>query len=41
LDCVELTEWWRPLDEAEARGHFTAVLVAFITSGEVPTSSSA
>jgi SAM-dependent methyltransferase len=41
LDCVELAEWWRPLDEAEARGHFTAVLVAFITSGEVPTSSSA
>ena len=41
LDGVDVAEWWRALDEAESRGQFTAVLVAFITSGEVPTSSSA
>lgn len=37
LDGVELAAWWRPLDGAQTRGHFTAILVAFISSGEVPT----
>jgi ubiquinone/menaquinone biosynthesis C-methylase UbiE len=41
LDRVDVAEWWRPLDGAESRGQFTTVLVAFITSGEVPTAISA
>lgn len=36
LDEAEITQWWRPLDEAEARGQFMATMLAFIVTGTVP-----
>jgi hypothetical protein len=35
LDETDVTQWWRPLDEAEARGQFLATMLTFIVSGTV------
>jgi ubiquinone/menaquinone biosynthesis C-methylase UbiE len=35
LDQVEIAEWWRPLEEAEARGQFLATMLTFIVTGTV------
>lgn len=36
LDEADVTQWWRPLDEAEARGQFMATMLTFIVAGTVP-----
>jgi ubiquinone/menaquinone biosynthesis C-methylase UbiE len=35
LDQTDIAEWWRPLDEAEARGQFLATMLTFIVSATV------
>jgi len=36
LDATDLAQWWRPLDEAEARDQFMATMLTFIVAGTVP-----
>jgi hypothetical protein len=36
LDETDIAQWWRPLDEAEARGQFLATHLTFIVIGTVP-----
>ncbi len=33
---AEIAQWWRPLEEAEARGQFMATMLTFIVTGTVP-----
>lgn len=33
---AEITQWWQPLDQAEARGQFMATMLTFIVTGTVP-----
>ena len=37
LDAADIAEWWRPLDEAEARGQFLQTMLMFIATGTVGT----
>jgi SAM-dependent methyltransferase len=36
LNEIDIAQWWRPLDEAEARGQFLATILTFIVAGTVP-----
>ena len=35
LDQADIAQWWRPFDEAEARGQFMATMLTFIVTGTV------
>lgn len=36
LHAADIAHWWRPLDEAEARDQFMAMMFTFIVTGTVP-----